>query len=143
MFDLIVKPPITSRQKKAALAVAGAIDFLQIVFLPALLPGYAVDTALDILAAIILTVICGFKWQFALAFTMELFPIVDIFPTWTAVVLMLGATTPTAPPKVHVSSTNGSAPPPQPAHASAFRDADVVDVEAVRVPPIRPPQLPH
>jgi len=36
-----------------------------------------------------LIAVCGFKWQFLVAFIVELFPVVDIFPTWTALVLTL------------------------------------------------------
>ena len=138
MLPIIPKPPITPRQKGAALAVAGTVDLLQIVLLPTLLPGYALDTALDILAAIILIAVCGFKWQFIVAFVLELFPVVDIFPTWTALVLTLstGARTPGMVQAQRLNVTV-SVPPPVPPDAGK----GVVDVEAMAVPPVQPRTL--
>lgn len=93
MLALIPKPPISRRQKRMALAVAGFVDFIQIAVFPLFFEGgiSPFDDALDIAAAVALMAICGFKWQFVLAFVLELVPFVDILPTWTAVVLLLPA----------------------------------------------------
>jgi hypothetical protein len=129
MLPVIPKPPITPAQKKAALVVAGVIDLLQMGVFPAVIPGAIspVQTGFDILAAILLLAICGFKWQFALAFLIELFPFVGIFPTWSAVVLML----PSEEPRVNVHPM--AAPPV----ATVATKRDVIHVDAVVVPPVR------
>src|SRR4051812_48172126 len=91
MLPIIPKPEITPRQKAAALWVAGLVDFIQ-------MPGFAFfgegfaspfQDALDILTAIVLVAICGFRWQFILAFGLELVPGLALFPSWTMVVLTM------------------------------------------------------
>ena len=47
------------------------------------------EAVLDVVAVAVLVAICGFKWQFVLAFVLELMPVVAIFPSWTALVLTL------------------------------------------------------
>ena len=76
-----------------ALMVAGFVDFLQIAVFPLFFEGgfSPFDDVLDVMAAISLMAICGFKWQFVVAFFMELVPFLDILPTWTAVALLLPA----------------------------------------------------
>ncbi len=93
MFWIITKPPISRRRKRMALMVAGFVDFLQIAVFPFFFEGglSPFDDVVDVFAAIALTMICGFKWQFVLAFFMELVPFFDILPTWTAVALLLPA----------------------------------------------------
>ncbi|HEY4329279.1 MAG TPA: hypothetical protein VGN88_06055 [Phycisphaerae bacterium] len=137
MLPIIPKPPISPKQKAAALAVAGTIDLLQIALLPALGFGLIFDEFLDFAAAIILMIICGFKWQFIAAFTLELVPMLDLFPTWTAVVAFLPTAKVTArsSPDVSASST-GPSPASAPPRMSVTR---VVDVDAVNVPPVQPP----
>ena len=137
MLPIIPKPPITPRQKGVALAVAGTIDLIQIVFFPLFGVIEPFEVALDVVAAAILVAVCGFKWQFAVAFTLELFPVVDIFPTWTALVLTL-------PSAARVPVTPGQ-PGDVQAHAPravAASDRGIVDVEAVAVPPVQPPAPP-
>jgi hypothetical protein len=126
MLPIIARPAITWRQKRAALMVAGAVDLLQIALLPALGLGYVLDDVLDVIAAAVLVGVCGFRWQFAAAFGLELLPIVDIFPTWTAVVMTLQVE-PVAAVKAR---------PPEPAVRR-----EIVDVEQVLVPPIQGKEL--
>lgn len=150
MLPMIPKPPITPAQKRAAIAVAGAIDLAQIAILPGLGLAYVLDDALDFLAAVILVAICGFKWQFMAAFFLELVPVVDIFPTWTALALTLPTTRPAVkvpPQRVTVTQTGHGATAAQSsagagdaAGAQARRTdtgGDVVEVEAVVVPPVQ------
>ena len=133
MLPIIPKPPITHRQKAAALAVAGAIDLIQIVFLPLFGVVEPLEMALDVVAALILVAVCGFKWQFAAAFTLELFPVVDIFPTWTALVLTLPSAA-----RVPVAPGQPGAVMARPPRVTAAADRGIVDVEAVAVPPVQP-----
>jgi len=88
----VAKPAISPRQKAAALMIAGMADLLQVVFFPFFGAGILspVEDALDLIVATLLIGICGFRWQFALAFFMETIPGLSLVPTWTAVVLMLG-----------------------------------------------------
>ena len=139
MLNMVPKPPITAAQKRAALAVAATVDLLQVVVFPALLPGYVLDDALDVIAAVTLTAICGFKWQFALAFGMELVPFADLLPTWTAVVLLLGSSSSTVQ-----ASSSGPAPNPyNPPAPPRGPHCGVVDVQAIPLRPVVPPPLPH
>jgi hypothetical protein len=76
-----------------ALAVAGASDLAQLIFAPAFAEGAGspVDVALDAVTAIVILLIVGLEWRLAIALAAELVPGVDLFPTWTAVVLSLPA----------------------------------------------------
>ena len=134
MLPIIPKPPITPRQKAAALVVAGIVDFLQLTLIPALEIGYILDDILDFIAAIALMAICGFKWQFILAFFLELTPFVDLFPTWTAVALLLPTQQPrqNAPPAPPVSPSTTQ--PPSPARRPE------IEVQAVVIPPVVKPK---
>ena len=79
------------RQKAAALTVAVVVDFVQMGGWGFFGWGFLspLEDGLDVLTAVILMAICGFKWQFVVAFFVELLPVADIFPTWTAMVLTL------------------------------------------------------
>ncbi|MGN6368838.1 MAG: hypothetical protein ACTHN5_11315 [Phycisphaerae bacterium] len=125
MIPGIRKPPISQQRKAAALIVAGIADFLQIMLLPALGFGYVLDDAIDFATAILLTAICGFKWQFVLAFMFELIPGFDLLPTWSAVALLI----PSSPNTVIVAG------PPQPPPRYP-----VLEGKAVVIPPIQPPR---
>jgi len=83
--------PVPRKRKLAALGIAGLTDLVQIVFLPLFWEGGAspFDTVLDILAAIALFAILGFKWRLLIGLVAELIPGLDLFPTWTALVLSL------------------------------------------------------
>lgn len=80
--------PVPRKRKLAALGIAGLTDLVQIVFLPLFWEGGAspFDTVLDILAAIALFAILGFKWRLLIGLVAELIPGLDLFPTWTAAV---------------------------------------------------------
>ena len=95
-MGLIPRPQILdtstalSRKRKAvALLVAGFTDLLQLVFFPMFFAGAAspFDWVLDLLTALVLTGIVGFKWRTLLGIVVELVPGLDLFPTWTALVL--------------------------------------------------------
>jgi hypothetical protein len=143
MLPVIPKPPITRGQKRVAMAVAGTVDLLQIGLLPLLGLGYMLDDALDVLAVFVLMGVCGFKWQFVVAFMLELVPVVDIFPTWTALALTLpsgdrvAASAGGGPQRVEVSSVRVSRAE---ADGEVSSDAEG-DVEGVVVPPVQPPPL--
>jgi hypothetical protein len=130
MLPIISKPAISMRQKVAALAVAGCADVLQIVLWPVFFEGGVspFDDALDVIVATVLIGICGFRWQFILAFLMETVPGLDLFPTWTALALTL-QTAPHDPPRFEVL--------PPPANGDSASTRPPIHVDAVAVPPVR------
>lgn len=126
MFSIIPKPLISRRQKRMALMVSGFVDFLQIAVFPLFFEGgfSPFDDVLDVMAAISLMAICGFKWQFVVAFCMELVPFLDILPTWTAVALLLPASD--GPVEVHRVQ-----PPMIGAAVQNSAEEQIVDAEVV------------
>jgi hypothetical protein len=89
-------PPraVSPTRKRVALAVAALSDLAQWFFFPVLVEGAAspFEIALDACTALIILLIVGFQWRLALALVTELVPGLDMFPTWTAVVLSLPTT---------------------------------------------------
>jgi hypothetical protein len=137
MVPIIPKPPISRERKRAALAVAVVVDLIQV-------PGFAAfgegalspfQDALDVITAIVLMAICGFKWQFVLAFGLELVPVATLFPTWTAMVLTLPSAAPGAAPPVQVSATVA----PREGASGGDGSKAIVDVEGVVAPPVQGP----
>jgi hypothetical protein len=86
-------PALSRTKKRVALAIAAAADLAQIFLLPLFGEGALspLDDALDLLTAVALVGILGFRWQTALAFALELVPGVALFPSWTAMVATLPA----------------------------------------------------
>jgi hypothetical protein len=90
---------VSRTRKRLALAIAAASDLAQWFFFPAVVEGAAspFEIALDAITALAILVVVGFQWRLAIALVAELVPGLDMFPTWTLVVLSL-TTTPAAPP---------------------------------------------
>jgi len=82
---------ISKKRKLVALLIAGAADLLQGVLFPLFIEGAfsPFDWAVDIVTAAALLFTVGLKARLALAFTTELIPGLDLFPTWTALILSL------------------------------------------------------
>jgi hypothetical protein len=141
MVPVIEKPAVTHRQKRAALAIAGMADFLQIMVFPAFGWGAAspAQDALDIFVAFLLMAICGFRWQWVLAFCMELVPGLDLLPTWTMVVALMPVRG--EQPDHYVGFEVEELDDDGPVRVTRVdRNApDVVDVHATVVPPVRHP----
>ena len=80
-----------SSKHKLAWLVAMASDAIQIVALPLFVEGglSPLDTALDVVTAIMLTKLLGWHWAFLPSFFAELVPALDLFPTWTAAVFFV------------------------------------------------------
>lgn len=91
---------VPPRRKKIALAVAAAADLVQLVLMPMFVEGALspFQDALDVVTAVVLVAVLGFRWRLALAFATELIPGVDLFPTWLAVVASLPTAAPAAEP---------------------------------------------
>jgi hypothetical protein len=108
----VVRPAaVTRARKNVALLVAGAADLAQAVFFPVFIEGVAspFEIGLDVVTAVAILLVVGFKWRLAIALAMELVPGADLFPTWTAVVLSLPVLPP-APPTAALPPPSG--PPP-------------------------------
>ena len=91
----------------AALLVAGLADLLQLVLFPMFVEGALspLDWAVDGLVVVALTLVLGFKWRIFLGLGVELIPGLDLFPTWTALVLSI----PSAPSTRVRSEEEGAA----------------------------------
>jgi hypothetical protein len=80
---------LSSRRIWLARGLAVAADLAQIVFFPALSEGFAspFDAALDVIVAILLTLLVGWHIAFIPSFIIKALPFADIAPTWTVAVL--------------------------------------------------------
>jgi hypothetical protein len=151
MIPVVHKPGVSLLQKRLALAVAGAADFLQIVMFPAFGWGAfsPVQDTLDAVVAVILMAVCGFRWQWVLAFMMELMPGLDLLPTWTMVVALMPVQSEGAQPYIayEVEEVGDDGPVrvtrvDQPEQRREQRAQEqVVDVRGVAVPPVRGPVM--
>lgn len=85
---------VTSGQARIAMLLAIVVDLLQAPANVAQLsialaaPVEVVDMAIDAVVAIIMVRLLGFHWALAPTFLLELLPIADIAPTWTACVFV-------------------------------------------------------
>ena len=88
---------VTPRQVKIAFAVGILADILQLpvnlsffsVGLATIggeIPLEAIDTAIDVVTALVITRLLGFHWALLPTFALELVPGLDAAPTWTACV---------------------------------------------------------
>lgn len=86
---------VTPRRKKIALAIAALADAVQLGFFPVFGGGALSipDDALDLAVAAVLVLTLGWQWRIAVALGIELVPGVALFPSWTAFVATLPATT--------------------------------------------------
>jgi len=76
------RPPLTRRRMIVALAIAVGADGLQLLLGPL---GWAfIDQAIDVIAMLLTIWILGFHVLLLPTFAVELVPLVDELPTWTA-----------------------------------------------------------
>lgn len=77
---------------RAALLVALAADAIQWLALPAFAPGITspLNNVLDVVVAVVMIRLLGWHWAFLPTFVVELVPFVDLVPTWTLAVLLVG-----------------------------------------------------
>jgi|SRR5882672_4861275 len=75
-------------EHRLAWLVAMAADTIQIVGFPLFVEGAVspADSALDLVAGVILVRLLGWHWAFLPSLAAELIPGMDLFPTWTAAV---------------------------------------------------------
>jgi len=97
-------PKLTRTRIVLALAVAVTADGLQFILGPA---GWALpDQAIDVLAMLLTAWAIGFHLLLLPTFIAELFPVVDMLPTWTACVIAVVA--------LRKRAQNAALPPPPP-----------------------------
>jgi hypothetical protein len=80
-------PPVTRLRIVLALALAVAADGLQFLLGPLGWPG--ADQIIDVVAMGLTIWALGFHWLLLPTFVMELVPLVDGLPTWTACVIVV------------------------------------------------------
>ena len=82
--------PLTRRQIQVVRAIAALVDLLQFAIFPLVFEGLLspVNTALDVVMAVVFTTMIGWHWALLPAFISELVPFWDLVPTWTAAVFL-------------------------------------------------------
>jgi hypothetical protein len=106
-------PKLTSSRIRSAYVVAVAADALQIMLGP--FGWIAVDQIIDVVAGLVTWRILGFHPLLLPTFVVEIFPIIDMLPTWTGCVALVVA---------HRKKQQAVLVP---------RDGKTIDVEAKRV----------
>ena len=82
---LLRVPKLTRTRIVLALAVAVIADGLQLLFGP--LGWVFIDQLIDVVAMLLVCWLIGFHWLLLPSFILELVPLIDEFPTWTACVI--------------------------------------------------------
>jgi hypothetical protein len=105
---------LTTRQIQVVRGIAAFVDVLQFAIFPLMFQGLLspVNTAVDVIMAVVFTLMIGWHWALIPTFISELVPFLDLVPTWTAAVFL---------------ATHGR---------------DVIDTTAVEVVSEEPKQLP-
>jgi hypothetical protein len=84
-------PPTKSpRRIWLARAIAVAADVVQVAIFPAFIQGALspFEDALDVIVALLLTLLVGWHIAFIPSFIVKLFPIADLAPTWTIAIFI-------------------------------------------------------
>ena len=133
---------ITRTRIVLALAIALATDAIQILLGP--LGWTFFDEGMDLVAMVLISWIIGFHPLLLPTFVLEIFPVVDMAPTWTVCTAIVVALRRKAPVSPQTGSAHASPPPPfgvHPPHAPAQPAAPVFSEAGVREPPpIREPK---
>lgn len=106
MANRLFPPVLTRRRIWLAWCIALAADGIQLLLSP--LGWIFIDSAIDVVAMILLTLTLGFHPLFLPTFFVELVPLIDELPTWTACTfLVIGMRR-----KQHVPQPPPHQPPP-------------------------------
>jgi hypothetical protein len=87
-----MKPGISPKRILAARIIAIVADAAQLWLSPSLVVpgvGMAVETAVDIVVGILMTLLVGWHWAFIPTVIAEGVPFVDLVPTWTLAVFLV------------------------------------------------------
>lgn len=109
-------PKLTRTRIAIALMVAASADGLQFFLGP--LGWVVVDQVIDVVAFALTAWAIGFHLLLLPTFVAELFPVVDMLPTWTACVIAV----------IALRKREQSAPPPGAPMKSANPPPDVIDL---------------
>lgn len=119
--------PLTRGRIALAIAVAGATDALQIGLGP--LGWTFLDEIADVVAMVVISLLIGFHPLLLPTFVLEIFPIVDMLPTWTActgaVILWRRNAHPS---RTQQSGNVPGAPPASPKPEPAEAQGPIIDV---------------
>jgi hypothetical protein len=112
-FNRIFRTPILTRTRIAlALTIAVAADSLQFFLGPL---GWAfIDQGIDVMALLLTAWAVGFHLLLLPTFIAEIFPVVDMLPTWTAcviAVIALRKREQNAVPPSHLPAGSANSPP--------------------------------
>jgi hypothetical protein len=118
MFSVMANPfrsrPLTGTRIGLAVVVALLIDAVQLGLGP--LGWTFVDEGLDIIGVIVISLLIGFHPLLLPTFVVELFPVVDMLPTWTgcvgAVILLRKRSPTNVPSPVASTASPPSSPKP-------------------------------
>jgi hypothetical protein len=79
---------LTPRRVRAARLIAALVDLSQIVLLPAFFPASVVgaNNVIDMAAAVVLIALAGWHWAFLPTLLIEMIPMAELAPTWSAAV---------------------------------------------------------
>jgi hypothetical protein len=83
-MNLFSIPVLTPQRVRPAFAMAIAVDALQLLLGP--LGWTLIDEILDVVAAVVLSLLLGFHPLLLPTLVIEVIPIVDMLPTWTGCV---------------------------------------------------------
>ena len=82
---------VAPRSKHIAIGIAIVSDALQVGLFPLAIEGVLSpgELALDVVTALAMMLVLGFQWRLLAVFGIELVPGVALFPSWTAMALLL------------------------------------------------------
>jgi hypothetical protein len=87
----LVGDGVPASRKRIAIGIGILSDAVQVALFPITIEGAASpgEIALDLVTAVAMVLVLGFQWRLAAAFAIELIPGISLFPSWTAMALML------------------------------------------------------
>jgi hypothetical protein len=93
---------VTAQARRSALAIAFIADAIQLAVMPLFGAGWLAPTsdALDVIVAFLLIRRLGWHIAFLPSFVVEILPVVDLFPTWTAAAWFVGRQRAAAAPEI-------------------------------------------
>jgi hypothetical protein len=114
-----------------AFAIALATDAAQFLLGP--LGWTFFDEVMDVAAMVLISWVIGFHPLLLPTFVVELFPVIDMAPTWTLCTTIVVALRRKAPASPQTGSVHASPPPAQPAEP-VFSEAGVREPPPIREP---------
>src|SRR5262245_31716871 len=93
---------VTPQARRSALVIAFIADAIQLAVMPLFGAGWLAPTsdALDVIVAFLLIRRLGWHIAFLPSFVVEILPVVDLFPTWTAAAWFVGRQRAAAVPEI-------------------------------------------